>query len=156
MQLKLEYRDTKYIKGFSILLVLFAHIGKAYGIQHIQWIAAIGVSLFLICSGYGLEKSYSKHGKEEFWSKKLKKVFVPYFVIMLIGDLFIHSNMINLCKDASIILSNQWYISFIFIWYAIYYSSIILSEKFGGAQAKMSNPSDFFCAVFNIRKCAFL
>ena len=132
MNFEFNYQDTNYIKGFSIVLVLFAHIGKAYGVQHIQWIAAIGVSLFLIFSGYGLEKSYLKYGKKNFWIKKVRKVFVPYLVIILIGDLLIRSSIFTLLKDASIVLSNQWYISFIFIWYVIYYVSIILFEKFGG------------------------
>lgn len=46
---------TTAIKGFSILTVVWAHTGGRLGVGGIQFIAGVGVSLFIICSGYGLE-----------------------------------------------------------------------------------------------------
>lgn len=37
----------------------------------IQFIGGIGVALFLICSGYGLEVSYEKNGLKDFWMKRM-------------------------------------------------------------------------------------
>ena len=52
--------QTGILKGVGILTVLWAHSGMNYGIGGIQWIAGIGVALFLIFSGYGLTESYKK------------------------------------------------------------------------------------------------
>lgn len=60
---------TTAIKGFSIVTVAWAHAGAKLGVGGIQFIAGIGVSLFLICSGYGLEASYKKHGLNGFLKK---------------------------------------------------------------------------------------
>lgn len=57
---------TTAIKGFSILTVIWAHTGARFGIGGIQFIAGVGVALFLICSGYGLEVSYEKNGLKDF------------------------------------------------------------------------------------------
>lgn len=58
-----RFMDRKFtivIKGLSIFTVLWSHVGGRFGIGGIQFVAGVGVSLFLICSGYGLEISYQK------------------------------------------------------------------------------------------------
>lgn len=60
-QAKYQWMDRNFktaIKGFAILIVVWAHSGARLGVGGIQFIAGIGVALFLICSGYGLEISY--------------------------------------------------------------------------------------------------
>ena len=62
---KYQWMDRNYttaIKGFSILTVVWAHSGAMLSVGGIQFIAGIGVALFLMCSGYGLEISYEKNG----------------------------------------------------------------------------------------------
>lgn len=61
---KYQWMDRNYttaIKGFSILTVVWAHSGARLSVGGIQFIAGIGVALFLMCSGYGLEVSYEKN-----------------------------------------------------------------------------------------------
>lgn len=85
---KYEWMDRRYttaIKGFSILTVLWAHVGARLGVGGIQFIAGVGVSLFLVCSGYGLELSYEKNGLEGFWKKRLLSVCLPFWIVELIG-----------------------------------------------------------------------
>ena len=56
---KYQWMDRHYttaIKGFSILTVVWAHSGAELSVGGIQFIAGIGVALFLMCSGYGLER----------------------------------------------------------------------------------------------------
>ena len=62
---KYQWMDRNYttaIKGFSILTVVWAHSGARISVGGIQFIAGIGVALFLMCSGYGLEISHEKNG----------------------------------------------------------------------------------------------
>lgn len=76
---------TTAIKGFSILTVVWAHSGARLGVDGIQFIAGIGVSLFLICSGYGLGMSYQKNGLKGFWKKRLLGVCLPFWIMELVG-----------------------------------------------------------------------
>lgn len=85
---KFQWMDRNYttaIKGFSILTVVWAHSGAKLSVGGIQFIAGIGVALFLICSGYGLEISYEKNGLQGFWKKRLLGVCLPFWIIELIG-----------------------------------------------------------------------
>lgn len=76
---------TTAIKGFAILTVVWAHVGASLSIGGIQFIAGIGVSLFLICSGYGLQASFEKNGLKGFWKKRLLSVCLPFWTTELIG-----------------------------------------------------------------------
>ncbi|PWL57990.1 MAG: hypothetical protein DBY37_11925 [Desulfovibrionaceae bacterium] len=85
---KYQWMDRNYttaIKGFSILTVVWAHSGAMLSVGGIQFVAGIGVALFLMCSGYGLEISYEKNGLEEFWKKRLLSVCLPFWVVELVG-----------------------------------------------------------------------
>jgi len=82
-------RFTDILKGFSILTIVWAHSGAKFGVGGIQFIAGVGVSLFLICSGYGLECSYQKNGLSLFWKKRVLNVAVPFWTVELLGLLVI-------------------------------------------------------------------
>lgn len=79
---KFQWMDRNYttaIKGFSILTVVWAHSGAMLLVGEIQFIAGIGVALFLMCSGYGLEITYEKNGLKGFWKKRLVGVRIPFW-----------------------------------------------------------------------------
>ena len=83
-----QWMDRNYttaIKGFSILTVIWAHSGAMLSVGGIQFIAGIGVALFLMCSGYGLEISYENNGLFNFWKKRLLGVCLPFWVVELVG-----------------------------------------------------------------------
>ena len=85
---KFQWMDRSYttaIKGFSILTVVCAHSGARLSVGGIQFIAGIGVALFLICSGYGLEISYEKNGLQGFWKKRLLGVCLPFWLVEVAG-----------------------------------------------------------------------
>ena len=82
---KYQWMDRNYttaIKGFSILTVVWAHSGAMLSVEGIQFIAGIGVALFLMCSGYGLEISHEKKGLVGFWKKRLLGVCLPFWAMM--------------------------------------------------------------------------
>lgn len=125
---------TMAIKGFSILTVVWAHTGAGLGIGGIQFIAGVGVSLFLICSGYGLELSYEKNGLKDFWKKKILKVCIPFWIVELIG--LIISGKWNLeryfldmlfIKPAT---AYGWFMGYIVVCYILFFFVQILSDKF--------------------------
>lgn len=94
-------------------------------IKYIQFIAGIGVCLFLICSGYGLEESYKKNGLKDFWRKKVIKVYLPFCIIELIGmTIFYKFSLKDYLLDIAFIkriTSYSWYMLYIIICYFIFY-----------------------------------
>lgn len=114
---KFQWMDRNFttaIKGFAILTVVWTHSGAMLSVGGIQFIAGIGVALFLICSGYGLEISYEKNGLKDFWKKRLLGVCFPFWVIEFIGLLLtavgtisyeiylVHAFTLNLIKPTMI------------------------------------------------------
>lgn len=126
---KYQWMDKNYttaIKGFSILTVVWAHSGARLSVGGIQFIAGIGVALFLMCSGYGLEISYEKNGLKGFWKKRLLGVCLPFWTVELVGlfatDTFsIKAYLLDFCflKPAT---SYGWFMGYIVICYLIFYA----------------------------------
>lgn len=118
----LSRAHTNLLKGFAILTVLWGHIGSSYNVVGIQWIAGIGVSLFLICSGYGLEASFNKNGLKHFWKKRFWAVVIPYWVIYLIAAALTSKEFdLHMVKRILLFMQANWYVRFILIVYIIYW-----------------------------------
>lgn len=131
-----EFMDkihTNIIKGIAILLVVTAHIDAYWSnIGGIQFIGGVGVSLFLICSGYGLYCSYTNVGLKNYFKKKIVKIWIPF---MLVEILFMPLwNTISIKKVALDLLlikpitSFGWYMNYIMICYIIFYFVITIKE----------------------------
>lgn len=124
---------TTAIKGFSILTVVWAHTGARLSVGGIQFIAGIGVSLFLICSGYGLEISYEKSGLQGFVRKRLFKVCIPFWVVELIGLIAIGKFTVDgYILDALFIrqaTSYGWFMQYIIICYIIFFVDKKMMER---------------------------
>lgn len=125
---KFQWMDRNYttaIKGFSIMTVVWAHSGAMLSIGGIQFTAGIGVVLFLMCSGYGLEISYEKNGLKGFWKKRLLGVCLPFWIIELIGLLSTGTFSVRIylldfffAKPAT---SYGWFMGYIVVCYLIFY-----------------------------------
>lgn len=126
---KYQWLDRNYttaIRGFSILTVVWAHSGAKLSVGGIQFIAGIGVALFLICSGYGLEVSYEKNGLKGFWQKRLLGVCIPFWLIEFIGlvvtgDISLKTYLLDFffLKPAT---GYGWFMGYIVICYLIFYA----------------------------------
>lgn len=121
----LDRNYTTAIKGFSIITVVWAHSGAMLSVGGIQFIAGVGVALFLICSGYGLEISYEKNRLKGFWRKRLLSVCFPFWItefigLLLDGDFSIRRYILDMTfiKPAT---SYGWFMGYIIICYLIYY-----------------------------------
>ena len=76
---------TTALKGLSILMVLWVHVGACYRVEGIQFIGTVGVSLFIIFSGYGLQLSVEANGLKDYWKKRLLHIILPFWVVEGIG-----------------------------------------------------------------------
>lgn len=121
---------TTVIKGASILSVVWAHSCAKLNIGGIQFIAGIGVSLFLICSGYGLEVSYSKNRLNGFWKKRILRLCVPFWIVQIIGMAVIGELTLQNLVCALLFIRGNWFIRYIIICYFIFYVSKRLAQCF--------------------------
>lgn len=128
-QEKYQWMDRNYttaIKGFSILTVIWAHSGATLSVGGIQFIAGIGVALFLMCSGYGLEISYKKNGLKGFGKKRLLGVCLPFWAVEFIGLLVSRTFSVktylldfSFLKPAT---GYGWFMGYIVICYLLFYA----------------------------------
>ena len=116
----LDFTHTGILKGIAIILIIWGHIGKRIGIGGIQWIAGIGVSLFLICSGYGLEMSAMKNGLKGFWEKRIINTILPFYLVSFIGLWTVGSVSVSGIVDI-LTFRTQWFMNYIIICYVVYF-----------------------------------
>lgn len=116
-----DFDHTCILKGIAIALIIWGHVGKRIGIGSIQWIAGIGVSLFLICSGYGIEASYEKNGLSGYWIKKLWNVIIPFYAVSFVGIFVAEKASIMGLVDI-LTFRTQWFINYILFCYIIFWA----------------------------------
>ncbi len=90
---------TNQLKGFSILAIIFSHIGYFLSpdprfLYPYSILAGVGVNLFLFLSGFGLSLSHQKYPLSPlvFYKKRLSKLFIPMWTVVtifLIADFFL-------------------------------------------------------------------
>lgn len=118
---------TDVMKGIAILIIVIAHVGNFSGVRYFTPLGGIGVALFLICSGYGLYKSYEENGLEGFFQKRLSRVLLPYWIAVVIFYM-IHPSELNVVDFVSNVLlisipvSYWWFIQYILILYIAFYA----------------------------------
>lgn len=119
---------TNIVKGLAIVLVMMGHSMQKFSPEIVYFTptGGIGVALFLICSGFGLnESSKKKCGTWQYWYKRFITVIVPYSIFEVITYWSQHQvNIINLALDLFCIKSQYqfgWYLSYLMLWYLIFY-----------------------------------
>jgi peptidoglycan/LPS O-acetylase OafA/YrhL len=82
---------TNELKGVAILMVIFSHVGYFLFFDHrfvypLSVAGGKGVDIFLFLSGFGLTLSAFKSplGLKDFYLKRLKKIFVPMWVVFAV------------------------------------------------------------------------
>lgn len=134
---------TTGLKGLAVLMVVWGHVGACLHVSGIQFIGGVGVSIFLILSGYGLEKSYINNGLQKFWNKKLIKVFIPFWIVELVGGILTHDfDIKGYILDVLFLKPGTaygWYMGYLFICYSLFYvykllidNKIITKKNWGG------------------------
>ena len=90
-KVKLEW--IEFLRGFSILTIVFAHliqgyIGKVPGIiMKASTFGGKGVHDFFFCSGIGLYLSHLRHPLSgiEFLKRKVWRIYIPYILVVIVS-----------------------------------------------------------------------
>ena len=117
------YTDT--LRGIAIIFVILMHSSCDVAMRVFTPLGGVGVAIFLILSGYGLTLSYKKSGLKGFLQKKIKRIWIPYFIFLIlyylcrknIGDIF----SIQFLLDASLLKPSFWFIGFLVFNYLLFY-----------------------------------
>lgn len=135
-EINLNLEGSLILKGIAILLVVVGHLAKEYSVMpyNLRYAGAWGVCIFLVLSGFGITQSYLKSGINVYiLVKRLFRVWLPYAIVtglwIIIDRIFFEKNY----KIQTIIFSilgidlkpvidgTMWFITFIMIWYVVFY-----------------------------------
>lgn len=141
----LDKTQSEYLKGIAILLVLTGHGFRwltPCPWQLLNWAGAIGVSIFLFLSGYGLMESYNENGIStlNWWKNRLQKVMIPFWIMMLFQTILLWKLNIEIGKkdwllnflgyvdydSMGTIDSTMWYITFLMLQYMVFFVTFVM------------------------------
>ncbi len=123
----LSRQQSLFLKGIAIIFVLLGHA------EYIYKSGCWGVNLFMIISGYGIFASFRKNKLKNYFSNKIKKVYLPYFLVAIIFIIYYIFNNRTFFSKKVIFTTlvgldlnynfdkTMWYISYIFLQYFIFY-----------------------------------
>ena len=115
-------------------MIVMGHVGQLVPFSRpFTPLGAIGVALFLLCSGFGIEKSFQKIGRKDYWKKRIINVWLPYALIELLC-VWHHPEVgvTGVIEDLLLIRPWHpfgWYMQVLFIWYILYYLTSFLSRR---------------------------
>ncbi len=115
------------LKGVAILCVVVCHFMGKFG-NKITWftpLGGIGVSIFLLLSGYGLTLSWKNGGCIGYWRKRIITVFIPYIIFEIVTYwLFTDFDLLDFVLDITCvkpIYGNGWYLQYLLGWYIVFW-----------------------------------
>jgi membrane-bound acyltransferase YfiQ involved in biofilm formation len=132
----LSILQTHQMKGIAILIIIVHHVAQALGypgyLSLLHHLGFPSVAIFLILSGYGIFLSIEKKGLNNFFSKRVMRVYIPFILAMtckiLIFDYFIlnkrsgvGNSLLNIFLAPATLDRNMWFIVYILFWYCITY-----------------------------------
>ncbi|MBU3073207.1 acyltransferase family protein [Clostridium estertheticum] len=126
---------TNEVKGLAMLIIIIHHlcrhvVSNANDLILFYDLGYVGVGIFLFLSGFGLMSSLISKGDENFFLKKVIRIYIPFVFMNLIwifSDYYflnIHQGIFkNIACIIGIIISdrNYWYIPFLILWYIVFH-----------------------------------
>ena len=133
----LSNKSTKSLKGLLALFIIFHHVSQKIttgaNFSNFEYMGRYIVALFFFLSGYGLYFQYSNDATymENFLRKRLTRIFIPFFVFIVIyviyraslGEVVNVDFFLSFWRDHSNIIYNGWFINSIIVLYVIFYVS---------------------------------
>lgn len=119
---------TNIMKGVAILCIVMCHMMGTFGsgIVYFTPLGGIGVSIFLILSAYGLNESWNRGGHYNWWCKRIIAVIIPYTVVQCVlywpFHEFIFKDFLMDIFCIKPLYANGWYLSYLVLWYVIFYT----------------------------------
>lgn len=108
-------------KGIGIFIVVLVHLcNRHLNFQYLSPLAGAGVSVFLICSGYGLSESYKKNGLKYFWQNKIVKIWVPSFLWIAVHAILSALGFPGIFQKQFLFLYG-WYLQTLFAFYLLFW-----------------------------------
>lgn len=127
----LDRNYTTIAKGLAILLIMTGHCSGLWaGGRLATPFGGIGVAVFLIASGFGLNESYKRRGLQGFWRKRLLRVYIPYFIaIVVIAAINCYDwkkfLLTVICYDCP-----YWFVKYIIQCYVFYWIVSVLIPRY--------------------------
>lgn len=113
---------TTVAKGIAILLIMIGHCsGNWTGGRLMTPCGGVGVAMFLITSGYGLNESYKKSGLKNFWKKRLGRMYIPYALVVLVYALVQQWGWQKVLLNLSCYNSPYWFVTYIVECYIVFW-----------------------------------
>jgi len=101
---RIEYYD--FLKGLAIFAVVIIHMAWFYAhlkpdfeynyfFVLVNALTRFAIGVFFICSGLLLGPWEEVNGKAKFFSRKVSRIFFPYFLVMLLMGLYFKSSILG-------------------------------------------------------------
>lgn len=128
---KLDVQSTNCIKGIAILFILIGHISGTFHTVVFTPLPALGVSLFLMCSGYGLSESYNSKGLNKFWGKKITRVLLPYAIVITLLVIFrqYDIDLVRYILEITGMKTMYWYVAYQLKWYLAFFMTMLFFPR---------------------------
>ena len=125
----IEY--TTFMRGIAILFVVLHHVGNYSGSVIFTPLGGVGVAMFLIISGYGLNESLQRKGTTNYWRNKFVRVILPMLVIEFLSIIINEEDRLSVKDTLSHLLciDRNWYIRYLFYWYFFFYISVKIAKQ---------------------------
>lgn len=120
--------QSTFLKGIAVISVIISHlICGGYELRLFTPFGGIGVALFLVLSGYGLNESYHNSGLTSFWQKKLTRIGVPWLIWC---GLFLFIGLVVPSLSKKHFLIRYWYLEYLITWCLIFWTGrLVLRER---------------------------
>ena len=120
---------TTCMKGVAIIMIMLSHCTSHWGVYYTPF-GSIGVSMFLLLSGFGLNESYKRKGLRHFWNRRFLRVMIPFVIAISFVTLFSGRTFEWFLGNVVLIYPYYWFIAFIIYCYiAFWIVSKILSKE---------------------------
>lgn len=106
---------TNICRAVAAIIIILQHVAGGFGVRYFTPLGGIGVAMFLILSGYGLNESYKRKKTEGYWKTKIIRVLIPYLIVSIVV-----TSVEFLC-GSKVEIPYYWYLDFILFWYIIFY-----------------------------------
>lgn len=131
----IDSKMSVMIKAMAIISVVVCHVGLNTGSRIFTPLGGIGVFIFFFISGYGLSESFKVNGNNAFFKKRISKVIVPYYIVILLFILYNYPNIsyVDAIKYFLLILLPSgmfWFIPYVCLWYILFYIVSIIKNKY--------------------------
>lgn len=98
------------------------HISAVMNTVVLSPFGGIGVALFLVLSGFGLNESFKSNGLAHYWRKKIARVLIPYFFVATALYYFKwefawHTYIL----DITGLKTHYWFVAFLVKWYIAFW-----------------------------------